>query len=50
MSKAEEYLENASYCEREAEAARDENVRAEYLKLARRWHELARELDQLKKN
>jgi hypothetical protein len=50
VSKAEEYLANANYCEREAKAARDENVRAEYLKLARAWRELARQLDPPKRN
>jgi hypothetical protein len=50
MSKAEGYLANASYCTREAKAARDENVRAEYLKLAQWWRELARQLDQPKTN
>ncbi|HEY6621556.1 MAG TPA: hypothetical protein VIY68_18580 [Steroidobacteraceae bacterium] len=50
VSKVEEYLANADHCEREAKATRDEHVRAEYLKLARAWRELARQLDPPKKN
>jgi hypothetical protein len=50
MSKAKGYLANASYCAREAKAARDENVGAEYLKLVQWWRELARQPDQPKTN
>lgn len=45
-SKAERYRGNAAVCEREAKSARNEYIRAEYLKLAESWRELARQVEE----
>ena len=45
-TRTEQYRENATLCEREAKSARNESVRAAYLKLAESWRELARQVEE----